>query len=109
MRRVVEIPEILEMRMMIPCPCQFVQEKSLSKVYNERENASYALYAFPWVFLFGYIWLFLILVSMPRSPWILLCPFPVYLDCTRQRAIILLKVIHLSSKKEVQRYKFIYY
>ncbi|KAG5579876.1 hypothetical protein H5410_050503 [Solanum commersonii] len=34
MRRVVDIPEILEMRMMIPCPCQFVQEKSLVWIYE---------------------------------------------------------------------------
>ncbi|KAG5616165.1 hypothetical protein H5410_015989 [Solanum commersonii] len=34
MRRVVEIAEILEMRMMIPCPCQFVQEKSLVLIYK---------------------------------------------------------------------------
>ncbi|KAG5611130.1 hypothetical protein H5410_022411 [Solanum commersonii] len=57
--------------------------KKQSEVYNERGNAS-----------FGYMRLFLILVSMQRSPWILLCPFPVYLDSTRQRAIILSKIVH---------------
>ncbi|KAH0636947.1 hypothetical protein KY289_036862 [Solanum tuberosum] len=40
---------------------------------------------------------------MQRSPWILLCQFSVYLDDTRQRAIILSKVIHLSTNGEVQR------
>ncbi|KAH0776469.1 hypothetical protein KY290_007880 [Solanum tuberosum] len=63
MKRVVEIAEILEMRMMIPCPCHFVQEKSLKKinlkkqseVYNEKGNASYTLYGFPWAFL---VWIY---------------------------------------------------
>ncbi|KAG5579835.1 hypothetical protein H5410_050462 [Solanum commersonii] len=45
-------------------------------------------------FWVGYMRCFLIIVSMPRSPWILLCPFPVDLDCTRQRAIILSKIVH---------------
>ncbi|KAH0686015.1 hypothetical protein KY285_016556 [Solanum tuberosum] len=39
MRRVVEIAEILEMRMMIPCPCHFVQEKSLPACYGLKEFA----------------------------------------------------------------------
>ncbi|KAG5570855.1 hypothetical protein H5410_060621 [Solanum commersonii] len=64
--------------------------KRESEVYNERGNAS-----------FGYMRLFLILESMPRSLWILLCPFPIYLDGTPQKMIILLKVIHLSTKEKV--------
>uniref|UniRef100_M1APQ1 DEXH helicase-like repair protein n=1 Tax=Solanum tuberosum TaxID=4113 RepID=M1APQ1_SOLTU len=43
---------------------------------------------------FGYMKLFLILVSMQRSPWILLYPFSVYLDGTRQKTIILSKIVH---------------
>ncbi|KAG5629453.1 hypothetical protein H5410_001170 [Solanum commersonii] len=57
--------------------------KKQSEVYKEKGNAS-----------FGYTRLFLILVIMQRSPWILLCQFPVYLDGTRQRAITLSKVMH---------------
>ena len=60
-------------------------------------------------FRFGYIIFFLIFVSMQRSCWTLLCPLPVYIAGTRQRAIILLKLINLSTKGEVQKYKFIYY
>ncbi|KAG5598909.1 hypothetical protein H5410_030279 [Solanum commersonii] len=37
---------------------------------------------------------FLILESIPKSPWILLYPFPVYFDGTSQKTIILLKVVH---------------
>ncbi|KAG5598623.1 hypothetical protein H5410_029993 [Solanum commersonii] len=68
--------------------------KKQSEVYKERGNASYALYGFPRAFLFGYMRLFLILVIMQRSLWILLCQFPVYLDGTWQRAITLSKVVH---------------
>ncbi|KAH0665561.1 hypothetical protein KY285_026767 [Solanum tuberosum] len=41
--------------------------KKQSEVYNEKGNASYALYGFPGHFWFGYMRL-LLLVSMPRSP-----------------------------------------
>ncbi|KAG5572286.1 hypothetical protein H5410_062052 [Solanum commersonii] len=34
MRRLVEITKLLEMRMMIPCPCQLVQEKFLVWIYQ---------------------------------------------------------------------------
>ncbi|KAG5597671.1 hypothetical protein H5410_038903 [Solanum commersonii] len=63
--------------------------KKQSEVYKERGNASCDM--------FGYMRLFLILVIMQRSPWILLCQFPVYLDGARQRTITLSKVIHLST------------
>ncbi|KAH0748550.1 hypothetical protein KY290_027782 [Solanum tuberosum] len=49
--------------------------KKQSEVYNEKGNASYALYGFSGHFWFGHMRLLLILVSMPRSPWILLNSF----------------------------------
>ncbi|KAG5590982.1 hypothetical protein H5410_041496 [Solanum commersonii] len=68
--------------------------KKQSEVYKERGMHRMLCIASTGHFWFGYMRLFLILVIMQRSPWILLCQFLVYLDGTRQRAIILSKVVH---------------